>query len=133
HQLLSLLLGQLVLTGAEIAPLVPLDDNRISTVLTMIHRHYQRDLTIDYLAPQANISTVQVRKLLHSTLGTSPKHYHIQYRLRQATRLLLTTSQPAKQIAGGCGFNSEANFHHTFRRTFGCTPQDYRQNAHTRI
>jgi len=58
-------------------------------------------------------------------------HYIEDLRLREAKRLLATTSDTSNDIAARCGFGDTLRFRRALRRATGMTPGDYRR-AHSR-
>lgn len=105
-------------------------DPRIARVLHMMENGLDDPLlSIEALAANITLSTVQMRKIFVRQTGTTPKAHLQKLRLRKASRLLLQTESPVKEIASACGFNSDAYFFNVFRRHFACTPLAYRNRS----
>jgi transcriptional regulator GlxA family with amidase domain len=49
--------------------------------------------------------------------------------MKQAARLLVTTSQKVSEISTAVGYVSQAKFGKRFKDTYGVTPLEYRRNA----
>ena len=59
-------------------------------------------------------------------VGCTPHEYLLQYRLRQAKRLLLSSDSTVEQIAEDCGFNSASHFARAFRQETNISPTAFR-------
>lgn len=84
-------------------------------------------LSVESLATELGLSTVQFRKLFRQATRSSPRHYLNRLRLQKSARLLRHSNSSVKTIAYECGFGSDHYFHLVFRKNFGCTPSDYRR------
>ena len=72
------------------------------------------------------------RRTLHRRLvdlGTSYREIVEELQGRTAKEYLVETNLVPKQIAHLLGYSELANFYHAFRRWFGCTPMQFRENA----
>lgn len=102
---------------------------RIKTMLSWIHAHFNKELDTASIAASASVSESECLRCFRSSIGTTPIQYLKHYRIQQAARLLSETSQKISDIAASCGFQDMSYFTRTFREQMGCTPSQYRKNA----
>jgi two-component system response regulator YesN len=62
-----------------------------------------------------------------SQTGLTPARFAAEVRVHQATRMLLDTREPLKQIADRCGFSDANYFCKVFRRFQHMSPAAYRR------
>lgn len=65
--------------------------------------------------------------LFQQTFGTTLLKYVTQLRLSTAQRLLVSTDELILTIALRSAFTSLSRFNEAFRKSFGCTPREYRR------
>lgn len=82
------------------------------------------------LAADANISEVYLRKLFSEELGTTPKQYVINIRIKKAKQLLCESTDTISDIAEQCGFTNSYHFCRTFKSVVNMTPTQYRLSAY---
>lgn len=80
------------------------------------------------IANHLKISEVYLRKLFVQHLKTTPKQYILEYRIREAKRLLTDTPFTVTAIAEKCGFSSVYHFCRVFKQRTGITPMQYSIN-----
>ncbi|MDO5784132.1 MAG: AraC family transcriptional regulator [Eubacteriales bacterium] len=88
--------------------------------------HYLEDIQLEDVAAQMNMSPYYLTRVFRRTVGYPPKQYLVRRRIGEAQSWLLMTDLPVTDIAMKVGYNSVSNFHNTFRRIVGMTPQQYR-------
>lgn len=103
------------------------DAERIKAMLACIHAHYGGALTTKHIASAALVSESECLRCFRSTIGTTPIQYLKQYRLQQASKLLLESREKIADIASACGFQDMSYFTKSFREHKGCTPSEYRK------
>ena len=97
-------------------------------VLTYIHEHYAEDtLTNAEISEVFNYHPYHLNRIIKQETGKTLHQYLIQYRVRVAKNLLLTTQNNIEQISWQCGFCSPAYFIKTFKDHTGETPKNYRK------
>lgn len=91
-----------------------------------INEHFSDDeISNDFLAQLAGISTVYFRKLFTELYGVSPIRYLQQQRIEKAIDLFQTDFQSMYDIAIATGFSDQQSFSKAFRRTTGMSPTEY--------
>jgi len=81
------------------------------------------------IASIAGLSTKQLERLTHRTLGLPPRAILQRLRVEHAVRLMSTTSMTMGDIAPACGFYDQSSFTRQFRSVLGLTPGAYRRQS----
>lgn len=89
------------------------------------------DYSVESVASKMNMSVQTFRRRLQSAAGESPKAYISAIQMNRASTLLTENPEmPILQVAGLCGFDETSSFSHTFKRVYGCSPKQYREQHH---
>lgn len=104
------------------------DNNRMAFVLKYIREHYREEISVDDLADKACMSSSHFYKTFKNTLGETPMEYLNGERLKQAKKLIRTSSSKLSEIAFSCGFNSSSYFNTQFKKHEGMTPSQFRKS-----
>ncbi|MGN1029989.1 MAG: helix-turn-helix domain-containing protein [Butyricicoccaceae bacterium] len=89
--------------------------------------HYLQDIQLQEVAEQMNMSPYYLSRVFRKAIGCSPKQYIMRRRIGEAQSWLLMTDESVTDIAIRVGYNSVSNFHNTFHRIVGMSPQQYRE------
>lgn len=103
-----------------------IQESRVQTLLTYIHRHYSEKVTLDDLAQSASISKSETLRCFNGIVGQSPIKYLKEYRLQSAAHMLRNTDNSVSAICELCGFNDNSYFSKSFKEKYHCTPHKYR-------
>lgn len=106
------------------------DDGAVKAMMDHIHRHFGEALTVDAIAQAGLVSRRRCFRLFQQKLHTTPTAYLRDYRLRQACGLLARGASSMTEIASRCCLGSSSYFGQQFRRAYGITPSQYRQQWH---
>ncbi|WP_019927735.1 GlxA family transcriptional regulator [Nocardia sp. BMG111209] len=98
----------------------------LEPVLRWMEDNATRDLTLEDIAAQANMSSRTLNRRFREQIGTTPLQWLLRSRIRRAQYLLEATDHPIDRIAGQVGFGSPAAFRDRFKRIVGTGPQSYR-------
>jgi len=82
---------------------------------------------LEELASEAGLSVPHFSTLFRRQTGYAPIDYLIRQRVREACRLLDTTSGSISMIANAVGYQDPYYFTRMFRRIMGCSPRAYRK------
>lgn len=101
----------------------------INAALHYIAQNYAMPLTLTEVAAAISLTPTYLSRKFKRVTGSTFKEYLNYIRIRQATRLLLSTEISVTEIAIRCGFNSSNYFKDCFRRINGVSPRTFRQQA----
>ncbi|WP_219410345.1 helix-turn-helix domain-containing protein [Proteus terrae] len=106
-------------------------DNHLTLVCALskwIEEHLGRVIHLEELAAYSGYSLWHMQKIFKEVTGTSLGKYIRQRRLAGAIHLLRTSERSIFDIALDFGFGSQSHFTYMFRKEYGITPFDFRQN-----
>ena len=75
------------------------------------------------------LSKSSVLNLFRENIHTPPIDYLINYRLKNAARLLVTTENSVSSVARDTGFENIGYFCRKFKEVFHLTPGEYRSKG----
>ena len=104
-----------------------LNDPAMAAALGGIHRHPERQWTVEDLAAQAGLSRAAFAKKFTTIVGQPPLTYLTWWRMTTAARLLRDSDAPLRTVAVRSGYASEFAFAKAFKREFGTPPGIYRR------
>ncbi|NQX63957.1 helix-turn-helix transcriptional regulator [Paenibacillus qinlingensis] len=87
-----------------------------------IRHHYMESITWESLADQHQMRAKYFSHIFQKYTGTGPIHYLIQYRMKVAHELLMTTSFSVRDIAGSVGYPDAYYFSRLFKKHYGKSP-----------
>ncbi len=96
---------------------------------SLIHKHFQNELTLQVLAQEAQVSSKHLIRLFTVHHGMTPTQYIWQIRVKRATDLLIHTGLTITEVAYQCGFKTSYHFARLFKKLTGLTPTEMR-NQH---
>jgi AraC-like DNA-binding protein len=99
-------------------------DERVQTILQTIDSAPAQDLT--RLAQLAGLSNSRLSHLFKRETGLDLRSFLTSYRLEKAAQMLGNEEVAIKEVSYLVGYRHTASFIRAFRKSFGCTPQEYR-------
>ncbi|WP_246245970.1 helix-turn-helix domain-containing protein [Paenibacillus lemnae] len=99
-------------------------------ILEIVHDHYEKDISLEYCAAILNFNPAYVSRVFKKEMDVSFSEYLSQYRMNVAKNLLDTTEMKVSEIGKKVSYTNISAFIRTFRRTFGITPGQYRDQKH---
>ncbi len=102
---------------------------RIMPALRLVHSQRQRRTTLAEAASACGLSPSRLGVVFRHTMGLSFGRFALRTRLAHAARLLLYTDESIEVIAQQAGFTDGSHFYHTFRKSYGRTPSQYREEG----
>lgn len=103
----------------------------LAHVERFMQENFTHDMDFESLARLTGYSYHRFRHLFKETYGNSPHQFLINLRLENACKLLANSTLSVTAIAHENGFASESQFCSLFKRTYGCTPGEYKRKAMT--
>ncbi len=101
-------------------------DKAYRDVVEYITHNFHRNITLDELADHTEMNRTALCRHFKSRADRSIFDFLLEFRIKHAQQLLLTTHQPIAEVAQGSGFNNLPNFNVQFKSISGCTPGEYR-------
>lgn len=92
-----------------------------------ITKNYSKNINLGELSEMVGYSPDHFRHLFLKEYGISPKGYLICTRLKNAYRLLKTTSKSCTEIAYLCGFSDSSQLSKMFKAKYGISPLSCRK------
>ena len=86
-----------------------------------------RDLHLQHLAHTLNLSAGYLSTLFHRETGKTVTEYVTHVRMETAANLLRSTQLQIQTVAQHCGITDVNYFSKVFKKHFGVTPRQYRQ------
>ena len=102
-------------------------DRRLRNVVQAVTQQPEHDWRVEDLAALAKLSRAQLMRLFRSQMQTSPHAFVNSIRLQKAAMLLRNSQSTILTIALESGYQSETHFGKVFKKHYGCTPKQYRQ------
>ena len=117
----------------ELAPgSAPVDDaQRIAQLIVqrLEEGHLDEQTGLEEIADQFELSSRQIRRIVHKELGVPPIQLLLTRRLLLAKQLLSETTLPITDVAFASGFSSLRRFNDAFNRRYGMPPTRLRRKA----
>lgn len=117
----------------ELAPgSAPVDDaQRIAQLIVqrLEEGHLDEKAGLEEIAGQFELSSRQIRRIVHQELGVPPIQLLLTRRLLLAKQLLTETTLPITEVAFASGFSSLRRFNDAFSRRYKMPPTRLRQQA----
>ena len=88
---------------------------------------YFEPLGVEDLAQAAGLSRAHFSREFRAAFGESPHAYLLTRRLERAATLLRTTDRSVADVCFSVGLQSVGSFTTSFTRTYGTSPQAYRE------
>lgn len=105
------------------------NDTFLSTLNKFINDNITNpELDVDLIAKELYISRSQLYRKVSALSGFSVKEYVKLYRLSVAESLLHKKNIRISEVMDSTGFNNRSYFVNSFKKTYGMTPSEYREN-----
>lgn len=100
---------------------------RVRKMLEYIHDNFGGNISVEDMADAVHVSKSECFRSFQNIVCKAPTDYLIQYRLTQASRMLVETDMSIAEIGIKAGFQSSSYFGKIFRERKGITPGRYRK------
>lgn len=101
---------------------------RINVVVQYINNHLNERLDLDYLAGLSFYSPFHFHRIMRAYLGESLGSYIQRSRIGIAAQLLRFTDLSISDISVKVGYDSPASFNKVFKKRFGISPTQFRND-----
>lgn len=100
----------------------------LANAISYIEDQYLKPLSLEDIAGKSNISIRHLNRIFRSYYQMTPISYVHKLRLEKACHLLKNSNLSITQISYDCGFNDSNYFTRQFKKAYGVSPKNYRQN-----
>ncbi|WP_066070261.1 response regulator transcription factor [Neobacillus soli] len=101
--------------------------NIFQTIKQFIVENSHREISLEIVAAQVNLSPYYVSKLFKEHSGTNFIDFLTECRIMKAKKLMLDPSKSLKEITFEVGFHDPSYFSRVFKRSHNISPTDYRK------
>ena len=105
------------------------NQTRLQIMMQYIQEHYQDSLRLEDIGAAVHIGRSLALEVFRQGIHQSPISYLIEFRLKQAAKLLTSTEKTVARIAEETGFESSTYFCRKFKALYGMIPKEYRNRA----
>ena len=106
-----------------------ISDTAVANCVRYIDAHFcDPKVDIETVCDAAFISVSSLQRAFAKYFGMSPKQYLIQLRMNRALELLTENELSVKEISFACGFTDEKYFSRAFKKRYGCSPSQLKNN-----
>ena len=102
-------------------------DDAIRKAQSWLEQHYADALTIDEVAAVAGLGTRTFKRRFKEATGETPIGYLQHLRIEAAKHLLESSREQTARIIWSVGYEDASSFRRLFKRTVGCTMEQYRK------
>ncbi len=103
------------------------DNPNIRKVLTYIHTHYTRRITVSEILEEVPLSRRLLEMQFKDVVGMGVYSYIKKLRMDKLAESLLSSDDTVGTIAARLGFDDPKNISRQFKQVKGCTPEEYRR------
>ena len=96
-------------------------------ILGYINNNYSEDLTLETVSEKYFLSIYYFSRTFREVTGFHFTEYVNNVRIKEAKKLLLTSSQSINAISTAVGFHSSTHFGRVFKQITGCSPSAYKK------
>lgn len=107
----------------------PKERTAADEIAEFLEKHALEKPTLDDLSKEFHFSKNHIINLFKRDYKMTPMEYLNAVKIRQAKRLLITTSDSIETIALQCGFTNYSHFYKTFYIQNGISPSDWRNTT----
>lgn len=104
-------------------------DRRVVRVVELIREKAGARLRIAELARDVGLGASRLEHLFREQARVSIRDFIRDHRLTSAAEMLVSTHERVSAICFRVGFADVANFNHAFKKRYGVSPREYRQQA----
>ena len=101
----------------------------ISKAKNYIDSHYMKDISLDDVSREVNISPYYFSKIFKDETGENFIEYVTNIRMEKAKELLTQSDCSMKEICGMVGYSDPNYFSRSFKKNTGYTPTEYKEHA----
>lgn len=105
------------------------ETNRFQKVFSYLITHYKEDISLAKIAGIADLSPTSFCRYFKSITKQSFVEVLLEFRIKQACHLLLSTDLAIREIAFQSGFDDIPYFNRIFKKKKGISPKQYKKDV----
>jgi len=98
----------------------------IKKAVEYIENNYSKDISLDDISQELNLSTYYFSKLFKEEKGENFVEFLTETRIEKAKELMKDSSKSIKEISSSCGYSDPNYFSRIFKKYTGQTPTEYK-------
>ena len=106
----------------------PEDENAVSSLLQYVDAHFREEISRSDLSEMFFFDPDYITRIFKREKGMSYKNYIIEKRLTLAKKLLKETDSSIRDVSLMVGYDNYSYFTRLFKKSYGVTPAEFRQN-----
>ena len=106
----------------------PLTIERLSRIISYIYENYPNKISLENIAEMEHLSTFHLSHLIRKYTGMSFRDFLCFARVERSEIPLLDTNKKISRIAKDVGFSTTAYYEKYFKKWYGLSPEDHREN-----
>lgn len=103
-------------------------DTYVNHTLDYIENNYFRNIKISDIADYIGINRSYLTSCFKKSMNMSPHRYLLEYRMKKAENLLLSSNKSINQISFEVGYEDSLAFSKVFKNFTGMSPKSYREH-----
>lgn len=103
------------------------DVSSFKDMIAFIELHYKEKISLSDIAYSGNLCKTSCYTVFKKFTGRTPVGYLNFHRLRKSIELMKNTDMTLTEICYESGFSGSSYFAETFRKTFSCSPSEYKK------
>lgn len=104
------------------------DGDIVKQVREYLDKNYLKKVNLNQIAEAVSVSSFYLDRMFKKETGISVTQYLIHRKLGHAQSLLTDTDDSVVKIAEMVGYDNPSYFSQLFKKKFGMTPKEYREN-----
>ena len=105
-----------------------LSEYYIREAINYIEQNFPFDISIEDIASHCGINRSYFGKIFHESVGKTPQHFLISYRMMKAAELLKMTDLSIADVGNAVGYPNQLHFSRAFKNIYGVSPKNWRQS-----
>jgi two-component system response regulator YesN len=106
-------------------------ESRMDEILDYIHKNIQKNITRKDVAEAVYLNAEYLSRLFKKEKGITLSDYILREKMNIAKLLLETTNFSVSIVASKVGYSNFSHFAQSFKRIFGISPSEIRQDNHS--
>lgn len=101
---------------------------QVEQAIRWLTLQYYQEISIEQMAQSLGYHRTHLSKMFKQHTGMSPMNFLLKIRMERAKHLLLQEKLTVEQVASSVGFTDPLYFSKQFKKWYGRSPSDYRQD-----